>query len=267
MRQLSKTFQLNDYLLENPSHLVNNVNVGLPVVTGKCMIQKIKRRVGGLLCTTLLVLGPVSQAQVLDLGTVLNGSPPDSTTPWLTATFTTIFPGKVTLTLASHLTVDTEFIGEIGLNLRPGLSPAALIFGHIASPSDPAYSTIIQPVAQDTLALSGGGSQGAGFDFTIDWPNGNKLERFDGDDVVSITITGPSDLVAQDFLYYNTVGGQPGSALLAAHIQGIAAPGGGTTSSSIIQAIPEPTTATLLIAGLALLALRSRTRGRLIIEN
>jgi hypothetical protein len=224
------------------------------------MIRKIKGSAGGLICITLLLLGPVAQAQVFNLGTVLNGSTPDSSPPWLTATFTTLFPGTVSLTLASHLPVTTEFIGEIGLNLRPGLSPAALSFSQISSPSNPAFSSVTQPVAQNTLSLSGGGSQGIGLDLIIDWPNGGTLQRFDANDVVTISITGPADLMAEDFLYYNSVGGQPGPVLIGAHIQGIAAPGGGTTSASVIQTIPEPTTAALLLAGLTLLALR-RTRG------
>ena len=230
-----------------------------PEKRGECMIRKIKHAVGGLICTALLLLSAVTQGQVVELGSVLNGSPPTSSSPWITATFTTLFPGTVTLTLASHLTVSSEFIGEIGLNLKPGISPTSLIFGQISGPSNPAYSSLTLPPAQDTLALSGGGSQGVGFDLLIDWPNGNKLQRFDGDDIVSLSITGPADLVAEDFLYYNTVGGQPGSVLIAAHIQGIAAPGGGTTSASVIQTIPEPTTGTLMLGGLALFTL-SRNR-------
>ena len=221
-------------------------------------MRKIKGAVGSLICTTLLVLGSVTQAQVIDIGTVLNGSNPGSSPPWLTATFTTLFPGTVTLTLASHLTVASEFIGELGLNLKPGISPASLLFSQTPDLSNPAFSSVTQPAAQDTLALSGGGSKGVGFDLLIDWPAGLKPVRFDANDVVTLTITGPTTLVAEDFLYYNTVGGQPGSVLIAAHIQGIAAPGGGTTSASIMQTIPEPTTATLLLGGLALLALMRR---------
>jgi hypothetical protein len=269
MSLLCKPFQSSNNPLENPAPQVNNDRVrGLVRKTGKCMMRKIKGAVGGLIliCATLLALGfgAVAQSQgqqVFDLGTVLNGSPPSSSAPWVTATFTTLFPGTVTLTLASHLTVTSEFISEIGLNLEPGLSPATLIFSQNSGPSNPAYSSVTQPAAQDTLALSGGGSQGAGFDLLIDWPNGNKPQRFDADDVVTLTITGPATLVAEDFLYYNTVGSQAGPVLIGAHVQGIPAAGGLTTSSAIMQTIPEPTTAALLLAGFALFALATKSKG------
>lgn len=218
------------------------------------MIRKIRGAVGGLICAAGLGFGAITQGQVFDLGTVLNGTPPASNPPWITATFATLFPGSVSLTLSSHLTITSEFIGEIGLNLRPDLSPASLLF---SQSSGPAFSSVNQPVNQDTLRLVGGGSLGDGFDLMIDWPGGS-LQRFDAEDVVTLTITAPN-LVAEDFLYYNNLGGQPGPALIGAHVQGIPAAGGQTTSSTIMQTIPEPTTATLLLGGLALLAL-SRTR-------
>ena len=230
-----------------------------PLKPGKYMIRNIKAAIGALICTTLLTYGTVTQAQVFDLGTVLNGSPPASTSPWITATFTTISPGTVTLTLTSHLNVTSEFISEIGLNLRPGISPASLLFS-TNSNSGPAFTSINQKANQDTVKLAGSGSLGAGLDLAIDWPSGSTLQRFDANDVVTLTITGPSTLVAEDFNYYNNLGGQPGPVIIGAHVQGIPVAGGGTTSSAIMQTIPEPGTAALLLAGLALLGIASKSK-------
>ncbi len=221
------------------------------------MIRKIKRAVGALICSALLILGAGTQAQVFDLGTVLNGAPPTSGAPWITAIFTTLFPGTVTLTLSSHLTVSSEFISEIALNLRSNLSPATLVF---TQTSGPAFSSLNQPPNQDSVKLAGSGSQGVGLDLAIDWPSGGTLQRFDASDVVTFTITGPATLAAEDFFYHNNVGGNPGSVIIGAHVQGILATGGGTTSAAVMQTIPEPSAAALLLAALALTGMAAKSK-------
>jgi hypothetical protein len=229
--------------------------------TGECMIRKIKCAIAGFLCAALIGLGAATQGQVLELGNVLNGTAPTSTYPWITATFTTLFPGTVTLTLASHLNVASEFIGEIGLNLKPDISPASLLF---SQSSGPGFSSINQPANQDAVKLTGGGSLGDGLDLAIDWPGGGTLQRFDANDIVTFTISGPPTLVAEDFNYYNNIGVQPGPIIVGAHIQGIPTGGGSTASAALMQTIPEPTTVTLLLVSLTLLTLARSRYGNLL---
>ncbi len=222
------------------------------------MIVKRKGVFHGLILAGLLALfgNTLAHAQVIQLGTVLNGAAPSSNPPWLTATFGTIFPGTVSLTLELHLTTASEFIGEIGLNLRPGISPASLVFSQNSGPS---YTTVNLPSAENSVNLPGGGSQGAGFDMLINWPGGGSSQvRFDAQDVVSLTITGPSTLSAEDFLFYNSVGGKDGPAIIGAHVQGIPLSGGGTTSAAIMQTIPEPASGALLLGGLLAVLLARR---------
>jgi len=212
------------------------------------MIVKLKGAFGRLVLVGALFISFIAQGQVFQIGTVLNGASPSSSPPWITATFTTLFPGTVSLSLAAHLTTATEFIGEIGLNLRPGISPASLLFTQNSGPS---FSSLNQPVAEDSANLPGGGVQAAGLDLVIIWPSGGgQPQRFDGSDVVSLTITGPPSLAPEDFFYYNKLGNLTGPVLIGAHVQGIPATGGATTSAAIIQTIPEPGAAPLVLCGL-----------------
>ena len=63
-----------------------------------------------------------------------------------------------------------------------------------------------------------------------------------------------------DFLFYNTLDNGQGPILIGAHLQGIPLSGGGTTSSAIIQTIPEPGMAALLFIGLGVWRLCGRGR-------
>jgi hypothetical protein len=189
----------------------------------------------------LILHSPAASADVrIELDRVLNGSAPGSSTPWLIATFTTLFPGTVELTLEARLDFPTEFISDIALNLNPAMNPADLL---LSSSGTPAYQRVNTSSGGNSLNLGGAGASGGGCDILIEWPaGGGSQNRFDGTDSVTLSITGPQDLVAEDFFYYNTVNGTDGPLIVGAHIQGIPTGGSQTTSGAIIQTIPEPGT-------------------------
>jgi hypothetical protein len=120
------------------------------------MIVKLKGVFGSLVIAGVVSICRPTQGQVLQLGTVLNGIPPSSNSPWITATFSNLFPGGVSLTLTANFTTTSEFIGEIGLNLRPGISPASLNF---AQNSGPSFSSVDQPITENSANLPGAASE------------------------------------------------------------------------------------------------------------
>lgn len=194
----------------------------------------------------------------LELDTVLNGAPPGSSSPWLTATFTTLFPGKVELTLEARLDYPTEFVGGLALNLNPSLNPASLLFLSVGGPG---FQRVDLSNGGNSLNLPGAGAAGGGCDILIQWPTGGgSSSRFDGSDVVTLSITGPQTLVAEDFLYFNQVNNADGRLIVGAHIQGIPVGSGSTTSGTIVQTIPEPGAAGLMVVGLICFWLRRRPR-------
>lgn len=192
----------------------------------------------------------------LELDTVLNGAPPGSSSPWLTATFTTLFPGKVELTLEARLDYPTEFVSSVALNLNPLLNPADLI---VLSLGGAAFQRVELSNGGNSLNLPGAGAAGGGCDILIQWPTGGGSQsRFDGSDVVTLSISGPQTLVAEDFLYFNRVNNADGRLIVGAHIQGIPVGSGSTTSGTIVQTIPEPGAGGLLVVGLICFWLRRR---------
>lgn len=210
-----------------------------------------KQRIRALLaCLVSLCCVTPAEADVrLQMDRVMNGSAPGSNPPWLTATFLTLFPGKVELSLQANLDNASEFISQIALNLDPSISPTALTFAQLGGP---AYESIGRSTTGNSESLPGAGAGGGGCDILIAWPTGGgSALRFDKTDLVQLSITGPETLVAENFLFFNTPGGNPGQLMLGAHVQGIPAGGGATTSGAILQSIPEPTPMVLLLTGCA----------------
>jgi hypothetical protein len=205
----------------------------------------------------LVLLSPTTSAQrSFELGTVLSGASPASTAPWLTATFTDIAPGQITMTLQSHLNVSSEFIGEVALNLNSAFDPGSLTFLQLSGPALQGAPSL----AEDGVKLPGAGSLGVGFDILLSWPAAHGQNRFDSTEAVSFDISGPANLTSADFAFYNSVNGQDGEAIIGAHIQGIPAGGGVTGSGAIIQAVPEPSALALFALALTASTL-SRGRG------
>jgi hypothetical protein len=200
------------------------------------------------LAFTLLLLAPKVLAQSrFELGTVLGGTTPTSVAPWLTATFSDITPGQVSLMLQSHLDVASEFIGEVALNLNPSFNPTSLRFLQITGPLLQGAPSL----SANGIRLAGAGNLGGGFDVLLSWPTANGRDRLNGIETVSFEIRGPANLTASDFDFFNAVNGQAGAAIIGAHIQGIPVGTGTGGSGAVIQMIPEPSLVALFVMAIA----------------
>ena len=175
-------------------------------------------------------------ALTFELGGMLNGVTPTSSAPWLTAQFNNV-EGGVELTLTSQLSVPSEFISAVALNVNvPGLKTADIQ----TDTSDPLATWMVD---YSNVDLAGAGSLGSGFDILISWDSAQGVQRFNGTDVDTFKFTF-AGLTENDFNAPNASG-----VFIAAHVQGIPLPGGGTTSGAI-TVVPEPTT---ILAGALLL--------------
>jgi hypothetical protein len=141
--------------------------------------------------------------------TVVNGADPASMPPWMTASFETVSPGMVNLTIELHREITSEFVTELALNLNPSVTTQAPQFQQT---SGTPFSSIL--FAEDAISLTGGGSAGRGFDISISWPRGEE-DRFDLLETATFLISGPPGLVAEDFDVANAAG-----IFAGAHIQG-----------------------------------------------
>ena len=206
-----------------------------------------------LVSAVLLVFGfAITDARaslVYNLNGVFNGVSPTSTAPYLTATFTTVTTGIVTLTLQASLETASEFIGEIAFNVA-SIIPATLAF----TPSAGTPGADLSATTQNAQNLNGGGNTGKGFDFLLNF-DANTLN----DSVLfeyTITASGITEASFND---------QTSSGLyIGAHIQGILL-NGGTTSGAVTgtgtSAVPIPSAVWLLGSGLiGLVAVRRRFR-------
>ena len=194
-----------------------------------------------ILISMILVLGLATNgvaALILPLDYTFSSDSPAGTPPWLTATFTDVVPGTVTLTMDATGLSGSEFLGEKGwyFNFNPGKNVTALGFVFVSGNNADGIN----------VGVNGYKADGDGFyDIQFFWDNSDRL--VDGQTAV-YTISGLTDLVAADFNYFSAPGGGAGVYLSAAHVQGTT---GSEGSGWIGATVPEPSTIILLVAGLA----------------
>jgi hypothetical protein len=173
----------------------------------------------------LLIFGSVMtdvQASMVSysLGSTFNGTAPTSSSPWLTVAFEDV-AGGVQVTIASSLEVSSEFFGQVGINVMGG---------GIASLSPGSMEVLSGAFALPTFGS--GKMQGTGnesYDILLSFENPPAV-RFNGTiDAVRFLLTGVN--VTDNFTGITPEG-------IAAHVQGIPASGGGTTSGAVTTPIP-----------------------------
>jgi hypothetical protein len=124
----------------------------------------------------LLTFGAVGETRanlIYELEGLFNGMAPSSPAPWLTAEFITVTPGTVTLILTSSLEVSSEFIGQVGFNVKGGITPSTLSI---------APDTLYTAVSYNSALLGSGNSI---FDIVLMFTNNPPSNRFDSSEVWS----------------------------------------------------------------------------------
>jgi hypothetical protein len=183
------------------------------------------------------------QASVVSysLNSVFNGDVPTSASPWLKVAFGDVV-GGVQVTITSSLEVCSEFFGQVGFNVMGGgiasLSPGSMVVLSGAFGLPTFGSGKMQGTGNESYAIL------LSFDKA-------SATRFNGTtDAVRFLLTGVN--VTDNFTGIPPAG-------IAAHVQGIPASGGGTTSGAVTT--PIPAAAWLLGSGLiGLMAIRRRFR-------
>jgi hypothetical protein len=178
------------------------------------------------------------------------GAPPASTTlPWMDATFKTIAPGRVSLSLSNINLVGNENVDQVYFNINPALAATKLRFKSISTSGGFDLPKLF--TGEDKFKAGGDGRYDLEFMFT---QGGSGANRFGAGEFLVGEIYGLPTLTAADFSYLSTYVGGAGPFYGAAHVQRIA---GRNTSGWIDPSLgaipipmPEPTTGALWIAGL-----------------
>ncbi len=211
----------------------------------------------GVACLIILisfvVLRPTSaNAQSLltfNLDTIFSSAtspivPPSSVLPWVTAAFQNQSVGTVRLTMAVGNLPAGEYVDDWAFNLNPIYDPSNLNFTLIGT----SPAVLMSPIAHatNTFKADGDGRYDINFAFT----NANGAGRFTANEVLTydLTLTGGT-LTASDFNFLSAPSGGVGPFFVAAHINGIATPSGGTTSDWVT--IPEPRSYVIILSLLA----------------
>ncbi len=190
-----------------------------------------------------LARAPTAEAMVMfNYDSTFSGTFPAGAPPWLTATFETLQPDSVRLTMRAAGLSGTEFVSGWYFNLDPYLTPLDIGL----SPLDPgeANPLLLSPPA----GLNAYKADGDGYyDIVFVFPTSAGPERFSAGETVIVDFEA-TGLTEDYFRSLSAPGGDShsGPFLSAAHVQGIGADSGWVAPAS---PVPEPSTLLLLTAG------------------
>ena len=153
------------------------------------------------------------------------------------------------------LDLDGEFVKEVYLNFDGDAT--GLTFAYQAGSSTGPTAASPVSTGSDSFMADGDGL----FDIFLEFPAAPPASRFNIDLLVVYTITG-TGFDATDFNLFSTPSGGQGAFLAAAKINGTGAGPPANEGSDWLGAIPEPSTALLLSAGLLGLATAGARRRR-----
>ncbi len=209
-------------------------------------------RLAGVTAGCSILAASAAPLVVFDLGTTINGSTPTGTPPFLRATFETVAPGTVVLTMTNTMPA-TNFVDNWVFNL---VEPVSLGFSHVTG-----VAALAQSSGHDFT--NGGSNMKAGlFDVEFHYPgNTSDPDKFDGGHSSVYQITGVG-LTEASFvaLSVDDPGSppSPGGWYSAAHVQGFGSGLSGSIGTN--QVVPEPAALATLAFGIGALSVRRRRR-------
>ena len=218
----------------------------------------------GVILTCLLALAQQASADTvkLNFSSVFSGTAPAGAAPWLTATFTDIAPGSVSLQIVASGLTGQESVDGIYFNLNPAINPALLTFTRNAASTGPTAANTT--IGQGTDAFKADGDGFYDILFTLPPPPGSQAARFTAGETLIYQLTGPAGLNAAAFAWLSTrgPGGGPGPQFGAAHVMQI---GSGAASGWVgATVVPVPAAFGLFAVGLATLSAARRRHRKVV---
>ncbi len=178
-------------------------------------------------------------------------APPAGSLPWLTVTTTDAGPNVVFVEFTASNLTGSEYVSEWFLNVDPSLDVSQLSFT-----LDSQTGFFVVPVVEkltDGFKADGDGF----FDIRLTFDSsGTNVHRFSAGDAIKYSVSSTGGTVlSSSFSFLSAPGGGDGPFYSAAHVNST---GVGGLESRWIAAVPEPSSALLLIAGAGLLGRRRR---------